>query len=182
MYSCQLFLIFSASQFHTVSLLFYAHLCMKCSLDSSNFLEETFSLSHSTVSLHWSLRKAFLSLLAILWNSAFRWIYLSFPPLPFTSLLFSAIFKVSSDNHFAFFHFFFLGMVLITSSCTMLWTSIHSSSGTLYIRSIPLNLFVTSKLWKEYIKAVCCHLAYLTYTQSTSCEMPDCMKCKLESR
>ena len=29
----------------------------------------------SSISLHWSLRKAFLSLLAILWNSAFRWKY-----------------------------------------------------------------------------------------------------------
>ena len=25
----------------------------------------------------------------------------------------------------------------------------------------------------EYVKAVCCHPAYLTYMQSTSCEMPD---------
>ena len=39
-----------------------------------------------------------------------------------------------------------------------------------------------SKLGKEYIKAVCCQLAYLTYMQSTSCEMPDWMKHKLESR
>ena len=38
-----------------------------------------------------------------------------------------------------------------------------------------------SKLGKEYIKAVYCHLAYLTYIQSTSCEMPGCMKHKLES-
>ena len=30
------------------------------------------------MSLHWSLKKAFLSFLAILWKSAFRWIYLSF--------------------------------------------------------------------------------------------------------
>ena len=29
-----------------------------------------------------------------------------------------------------------------------------------------------SKLGKEYVKAVCCHPAYLTYMQSTSCEMP----------
>ena len=29
-----------------------------------------------------------------------------------------------------------------------------------------------SKLGKEYIKAVYCHPAYLTYMQSTSCEMP----------
>ena len=40
--------------------------------------------------------------------------------------------------------FFFLQMVLITASCTMLWTSIHSSPGTLSITSNPLNLFVTS--------------------------------------
>ena len=39
-----------------------------------------------------------------------------------------------------------------------------------------------SKLGKEYIKAVYCHLAYLTYMQSTSCEMPNWMKHKLESR
>ena len=30
-----------------------------------------------------------------------------------------------------------------------------------------------SKLGKEYVKAVYCHLADLTYMQSTSCEMPD---------
>ena len=35
---------------------------------------------------------------------------------------------------------------------------------------------------KEYIKAVYCHLAYITYMQSTSCEMPNWMKHKLESR
>ena len=39
-----------------------------------------------------------------------------------------------------------------------------------------------SKLGKEYIKAVYCHLAYLTSMQSTSCEMPGWMKHKLESR
>ena len=39
-----------------------------------------------------------------------------------------------------------------------------------------------SKLGKEYIEAVYCHPAYLTSVQSTSCEMPDWMKHKLESR
>ena len=39
-----------------------------------------------------------------------------------------------------------------------------------------------SKLGKEYMKAVYCHPAYLTYMQSTSCEMPGLMKHKLESR
>ena len=33
-----------------------------------------------------------------------------------------------------------------------------------------------SKLGKEHIKAVYCHPAYLTYMQSTSCEMPGWMK------
>ena len=38
------------------------------------------------------------------------------------------------------------------------------------------------KLGKEYIKAVYCHSAYLTYMQSKSCKMPGWMKHKLESR
>ena len=39
-----------------------------------------------------------------------------------------------------------------------------------------------SKLGKEFFKAVYCHPAYLTYIQSTSLEMLDWMKHKLESR
>ena len=61
-------------------------------------------LLFSSISLHWSLRKAFWSLVSILWNSAFKWVYLSFYPLPFASLLFSAIYKASSDNHFGSLH------------------------------------------------------------------------------
>ena len=38
-----------------------------------------------------------------------------------------------------------------------------------------------SKLGKEYVKAVYCHPAYLTYMQNTSCEMPNWIKHKLES-
>ena len=39
-----------------------------------------------------------------------------------------------------------------------------------------------SKSRKEYVKAVYCHPAYLTYMQTTSCEMPGWMKHTLESR
>ena len=39
-----------------------------------------------------------------------------------------------------------------------------------------------SKLGKEYIKAVYSHFAYLTYVPNTSCEIPDWMKHKLDSR
>ena len=38
------------------------------------------------------------------------------------------------------------------------------------------------KLGKEYVKAVYCHPVYLTYMQSTSCEIQGWMKHKLESR
>ena len=41
---------------------------------------------------------------------------------------------------------------------------------------------VGSKLGKEYVKAVYCHPAYLTYMESTLCEMPAQMTHKLESR
>ena len=126
--------IFCFCQVHTISVLFCALFCMKHSLGISHFLEEISNLYHSIVflySLHCPLKKAFFSLLAILWNSAFRWVYLSFSPLPLASFLFSAICKASSGNHFAFLHFFFLGMVLITASCTMSQTSVHSSSDTL---------------------------------------------------
>ena len=80
----------------------------------------------SSISLYWSLRKAFLSLLAMLWNSAFKWAYLSFSPLLFISLLFSAICKSSQTTYLPFFHFLFLEMVLITASCTTSWTWVHS--------------------------------------------------------
>ena len=39
-----------------------------------------------------------------------------------------------------------------------------------------------SKLRKEYITAVYCHPAYLTYMESTSCKMMDWVKHKLKSR
>ena len=134
-YSCHLFLISSASvrsiSFLSFSVPIFAG---NVPLVSLIFLKRSLVFSillFSCISLHWSLKKACLSLLAVLWNSSFIWVYLSFCPLLFTSLFFSAICKASEYNHFAFLHSFFLGMVLISTSCTMLWTSIHSSSGTL---------------------------------------------------
>ena len=59
------------------------------------------------------------------------------------SLLSSVICEASSNNHFAFLHFFFFGIVLFTASCTILLNSLHSSSGILFTRSKPLNLFIT---------------------------------------
>ena len=45
----------------------------------------------SSISLHWSLRKTFLSLLDTLWNFAFRWVNFSFSPL-LLHLFFSHLF------------------------------------------------------------------------------------------
>ena len=70
------------------------------------------------------MRKAFLSLLAILWKSAFRWVYLSFSPLPFAFLLFSAICRASSDKLFAF---LFLGDDFDHHHLYNVTTSAHSS-------------------------------------------------------
>ena len=101
-------------------------------------------LLFSSISLHCSFKKAFLSLLGVFQNTALSWVYLSLSHSLFTSLLFSAVCKASSENHFAILHFFFLGMFLIIVSYTVLGTSVHSSSGTLPTRSNPLNLFITS--------------------------------------
>ena len=37
---------------------------------------------------------------------------------------------------------------------------------------LDMKQWTGSKLGKEYIKTVYCHPVYLTYMQSTSCEMP----------
>ena len=47
---------------------------------------------------------------------------------------------------------------------------------------LDMEQWTGSKLGKEYNQAVYCHLAYLTYMQNTSCEIPGWMNCKLESR
>jgi len=103
-------------------------------------------LLFSSISLHWSLRKSFLSFLAILWNSAFKWVYCSFSPLFSFSFFLST---GSSDNHFAFLHFFFLGMVLITASRTMSQTSVYSSSGTLSLSNLIPWLHLSLSLYNR---------------------------------
>ena len=67
---------------------------MKCSLDISNFLAVISSLSHSIVFLYFFAliaEEGFLISLAILWNSVFRWVYISFL-FCFLLLFFSQLF------------------------------------------------------------------------------------------
>ena len=135
MYSCYLFLISPASVRSIPFLSFIEPIfAWNVPLVFLIFVKRSLFLPvllFSSISFHCSLQQAFLSLPAILWNSAFRWVYLSFFPLPCTSLLFSAIWKASSGNSLYFLLLWFSGIVLITASCPMLRTSIHSSSGTL---------------------------------------------------
>ena len=109
---------------------------MKSSLAISNFVEIS-SLSNSIV---------FLYIFASITEECFH-IYPFYPLeiwiLMVISFLFIAVCKDSSDSHFAFLHFFSLGMVFVPISYTMSQTYLHGSSGILTIRSNPLNLFVT---------------------------------------
>ena len=64
--------------------------------------------------------------------------------LGFLLLFFISYLKASWNNPFAFLLFILFGMALFTASSTVLWTSIHSSSGALLTASNPLNILVTS--------------------------------------
>ena len=77
-------------------------------------------LLFSSIIKHCSLKKAFLSLLAIFLNLASNWMCVSLSPLLFSSLHSFTICKASSDNHFAVLLFFLFWMVLFAISCTIL--------------------------------------------------------------
>ena len=98
-YSCQLFLISSASVRSIPFLSLTVPILWEMfPLVSLIFLKRSLVfpvLLFFSISLHWSLRKAFLSLLAILWNSAFKWVYFPLSPFPLASLHFSVICKAS---------------------------------------------------------------------------------------
>ena len=134
MYFCHLFLISSAPVRSIPFLSFIVPIfAWNIHLISLIFLKRSLVfpiLLFSSISLHCSPKKAFLSLLAILWNSAFRCVYLSLSPFCL-SHLFSAICKASSSNHFSLLNFFFLRIVLVTASYTELQTPLNSFSGTL---------------------------------------------------
>ena len=78
-------------------------------------------------------------------------------PLLFTSLLFIAICKASSDSRFAFLHFFSLGMVLIPVSCTVSLTSGEKVKNTILIM---LEAFVLCRHFGCTILIHPCHLIF----------------------
>src|SRR5574341_1137839 len=118
---------------------------MKCSLGISNFLEEISSLSHSVVFLYffaliteegfhisscYSLELCIQMLIYFLFSFAFC----------FSS--FHSYLQGLPRQPFCFFAFLFLGDGLDPCLLYKSRTSIHSLSGTLSIRSSPLNLFL----------------------------------------
>ena len=117
---------------------------MKYSFDISNFLEEISSLSPSVCFYFFAsfieeglpVSLLFSGTLYSVGLQSFLFLF----SLAFHIFSFLTVCKASSVNHFAFLHFFFFGMGLFTISYTILWTSVHSSSGTLFIGSNPLNL------------------------------------------
>jgi len=109
-YFCHLFLISSASVRSILFLSFIEPIfAWNVPLVSLIFLKRFLVipiLLFSSISLHWPVRKAFLSPFAIFWNSAFSWVYVSFSPLPLAFPLFSTICKASSDYRLTFAFFF----------------------------------------------------------------------------
>ena len=114
---------------------------MKCTFGISDFLEEIPSLSHSVVFLYFFAliaEEGFLISSCYSLNSAFRCLYLSFSPLLFASLL--------SRQPFYFFALLFHGDGLDPCLLYNVTNLFHSSSGTLSIRSRPLNHKLESRL------------------------------------
>ena len=144
--------IFCFCYVHTISVFIEPIFAWNVLLVSLIFLKRSLVfliLLFSSISLHWSLRKAFLSFLAILWNSAFRWVYLPFSPLPLVSCLFSAVCEASSDSHFAFFAFEIVLLNLkwltqIYGHLHLFWTFSDSS----LVKNLPANSGSTGdKVW-----------------------------------
>ena len=115
-----------------------AHLYMKYSLGISNFLEEISSLSCCIFFPLFLciIHLGRLSYLSLLFLGTLHSDGCIFPFLHCLSLLFFSQFVRPPQTNIL--PFFFLGMVLISASCTVLGISIHSSSGTL-LDLIPWN-------------------------------------------
>src|SRR5574337_658743 len=86
--------IFCFCWVHTISVLYQAHLCMKCSFGISDFLEESSSLSHSVVFLYFF---ALITEEGLLISSCYS---LELCIQTFISFLFSFAFRFSSFHSY----------------------------------------------------------------------------------
>ena len=147
LYFCHLFLTSSASvrslNFLSCYLPIFAWsvpLVSPLSLKRSILFAILFSSNSCTIHL-W--RVSYLSLLFSESLHSTGYIFFFLSPLPFTSLIFSAIFKASLGNHFAFSHLFLLSMVLMATSqqCCKPPSTVLQANW-----SNPLNLFFISTI------------------------------------
>ena len=146
MYSFCLFLISSKfTRVSTVSVLYCAHPWVKCSLDISNFPEETSSLSPPVFSCLFlcSIHER-PSCLSLLFFGMLPLLGCTFPFLPFFSLLFFLMLFVNPPQITTLPSCSSFSLGWFGASCIILWASSHSSLDTLFTGSNPLNLFVTS--------------------------------------
>ena len=96
--------IFCFCLVHTISVLYWAHLCMKCSLGTSNFLK----------------RSLVFPILLLFFGTLHSDAYIfAFLLCFFTCLLTTPICEASPERHCTFLYFFSMGMVLIPVSCTI---------------------------------------------------------------
>ena len=112
---------------------------MKCSLVSLIFLKRSLIfpiLLSSSISLHWSLRKAFLSLLAILWNSCYS-----------NSLLFFINSEINNAIK-AFWHRMF--PIIVNGNHTLNSTLIVFN-GDIWLTWLDLFIFLTRKYSNVWI-------------------------------
>ena len=143
MYACHLFLISSASVRSIQFLSFIEPIfAWNVPLVSLIFLKRSLVfpiLLFSSISLHWSPRKSFLSLL---WKSAFKWVYLPFSPLLLASVLFIVFVRCPHTAILLFCISFSWGWSWFLSP-----VQYHEPPSKFIrhsIRSSPLNLFLTS--------------------------------------
>ena len=147
---------------------------MKISLGISNFLKEISSLSHSIVFLYFFALITEEGFLISPYYSLELCIQMGISFLFSFACCFSSFLTYLWDlfrQPFWVFAFLFLGDGLD-----------HCMQVKKQQLELDMKQETGSKLWKKYVKAVYCHPAYLIFMLSTSWEMLDWMKHKLESR
>ena len=149
-YPCPYFLISFASVRSVQFLSFIVPIiAWNVSLVSLIFLKKSLVfpiLLFSSISLHWSPRKAFLNLSLLFYGTLLSNGNIFPFSFAFCFSFFHSYLQGLLTQPFGLFAFLFLEMILIPVSCTMSWTCIHCSSGSLCVKSNPLNLFVTSTM------------------------------------
>ena len=127
---------------------------MKCSLGISNFLEEISRFYLSIVFDYFFAlitKEGFVIFPCYSFELCIQMLISFFFSFAFTSLLFTAIYKASSDSHFAFLHFFFLGMVLIIRDISSFGMRGHTSLDILtgYLYSLKSTYCFHNSIYRK---------------------------------